>query len=106
MEWYHRDTAWHHRVLAINDVLKVLNKALVQWVQVRLSVHKLQESVVLVDSQIFDQLLFLCRLFGLWKAVELRLKTVEYSSEGWVASVYQVAKVVDRGRLVLNQNED
>ena len=42
MEWDLRCTVWQQGVLAIYYVLKVLNQACVQWVQVYLAMHNSQ----------------------------------------------------------------
>ena len=53
MKWNLGATIWKKRVLAIDEVLEVLNETCVQWVEVYLAMHDSQQSVVFVDGQIF-----------------------------------------------------
>jgi len=53
MEWNLGATIWKKRVLAIDEVLEVLNETGVQWVEVYLAMYDSQQSVVFVNGQIF-----------------------------------------------------
>ena len=48
------DAARQVGAVAVNDVLEVLAKADVEWLQVDLALHNLQQSIELIDSQVLD----------------------------------------------------
>ena len=46
--------AWQVGAVAVNDVLEVLAKADVEWLQVDLALYNLQQSIELIDSQVLN----------------------------------------------------
>ena len=53
MEWNLGATIWKKSVLAIDEILKVLNEACIQRVKINFAMDHSQKSVVFVYSQIF-----------------------------------------------------
>lgn len=106
VKWNLGAAVWKHCVLAINDILEVLNKTSVKRIEVDLSMNDPEKSVVLINRQIFqnclcDSLLILLAL--LLSAID---EAIEYFVERRVAALDQVAEVVDAGWLVFNQDQN
>ena len=104
MEWNLGATVWKKWVLAVNEVLEVLDKTCVKWVEIDLAMHNSQQAVVLIDSQIFEDLLSDCLLILLTFLLRAYNEAAEDFIQSWMASLYEVAEIVDARRLVLDQN--
>ena len=48
------DAAWQVGAVAVNDILEVLTEADVEWLQVDLALHNLQQSIELIDCQVLN----------------------------------------------------
>ena len=54
VKWNLIDTAWQVGAVAVNDILEVLTEADVEWLQVDLALHNLEQSIELIDCQVLN----------------------------------------------------
>ena len=76
-----------HRILAIDDVLIVLDKSMVKWIQVYFSVNNLQQSVMLVDDQILVDLLLQLLLV---RIITHFAEVLKHFVQSWMSALNQV----------------
>jgi len=60
VEWNLGDAARYYGILAIYNILKVLNQTSVQRVNIVFAMDKFKQTIVLIDSQILNQLTLNC----------------------------------------------
>lgn len=106
VKWNLGAAVWKHCVLAINYVLKVLNKTSVKRIEIDLSMNDPEKSVVLINRQIFQNCLCDCLLILLALLLSAIDEAIENFVERRVAALDQVAEVVDAGWLVFNQDQN
>ena len=93
--------------MAIDHILEVLAQARVQWLQIDLALHDLQQTIELIDRQVLND--------GLRHGSDLLLRRLPRQRlvdevsvdflERWVPTIDQVPQIVDRGWLVLDQDQ-
>ena len=108
VEWDLIDTAGKIRAMAVDDVLEVLAEAKVERLQIDFSLYDFEQSVELINRQIFNDCLrhggdlFLGRALRQGLVDEVAIDLLQRG----VASVDQVSQILNRWGLVLDQNED
>lgn len=102
------NTAGQVGAMRVDHILEVLAQTGVQWLQIDLSLDDLEQTIELIDGQVFyDGLrhghdLFLCGCPRKGLVDEVGVDFLQRM----VPSVDKVTQVVDRGRLILNQDQD
>ena len=108
IEWYLVYTTWQVSTVTVNNVLEVLAKADIERFQIYLSLYNLEQTIELVYCQVFNNSLrHSCDLLliGILRQCLVDKVRINLLKRG-VTTVDQVSEILDRRRLVLNQDED
>ena len=88
MEWNLGDAARYHGILAIYNILKVLNQTRVQRVNIVFAMDKFKQTIVLINRQILNQLTLNC--VGLLVWLDLSQKCIKDLLESRMSTLDQV----------------
>ena len=93
--------------MTVNNVLEILRQPCVKWLQIDLALNDFEQSIELVDGQIFNDCLGHSSDFFLSGGLSQRLVDEVGIDlfEGWMTAVDEVAKVIYRRRLVFDQDQ-